>query len=103
MVPDKHSRSAQGDGSAVGSGGGHLAAGFPPMRTVEDPIMITSGGPVQVTMSVARAAGMPAIKTVGQPGGITGPPTCGTNPVTIGQTCISPILAAGNILPKAEH
>src|SRR5579885_126778 len=35
--------------------------------------------------------------TVGQPGGMMGPPTCGTTPVTIGQVCMSPARAAGGI------
>ena len=73
----------------------NLAAGMPPIFTVADPVAMVSGGPEQVTISPTLAAGAPPIITVGQPGGITGPPTCGTVPVTIGQTCISPILAAG--------
>src|SRR5262249_19967655 len=71
------------------------AAGWPPTNTVGSPWTITSGGPTQVAMSPMRAAGWPPIRTVGQPAGRIGPPTCGTTPVTIGQTCISPILAAG--------
>ena len=35
-----------------------LAAGMPPINTVALPLAIVSGGPVQVTKSVARAAGM---------------------------------------------
>jgi hypothetical protein len=49
-------------------------------------------------MSPITAAGIPPIKTVGAPGPVMGPPTCGMggNPgVTIGQTCISVNLAAG--------
>ena len=51
--------------------------------------------PAQVAMSVARAAGIPPMSTVGQPGGRIGPPTWGTTPVTIGQTCMSVTRAAG--------
>lgn len=53
---------------------------------------------MQVHMSPTLDAGMPAISTVGQPGGRIGPPTCGTGGVpgvTIGQVCISPTRAAG--------
>src|SRR5687768_5593576 len=82
------------------------AAGLPPIITVPEPAAMVSGGPTQVTISPARAAGMPAIITVGHPGGITGPPTCGTTPVTIGQVCISPTCAAipiKNILIDIYH
>ena len=44
------------------------------------------------------AAGIPPINTVGHPGPVIGPPTCGIGGVpgvTIGHTCMSPILAAG--------
>jgi hypothetical protein len=84
------------------------AAIRPPIKTVADPIAMISGGPTHTHMSVARAAGWPAIRTVGQPGGKIGPPTCGiggTPGVTIGHTCISPIRAAGGIasfLPKVS-
>lgn len=71
------------------------AAGDPHMNTVDDPMMIVSGGPAQVAISPTFAAGRPAISTVGQPGGRIGPPTCGVPPgVTIGQICMSVILAA---------
>jgi hypothetical protein len=73
------------------------AAGIPPIMTVAEPITMVSGGPVHVAMSPTLAAGIPPINTVGHPGGITGPPTWGTVPVTIGQTCISPIRAAKGI------
>jgi hypothetical protein len=72
-----------------------LAAGFPPIKTVDEPITMLSGGPLQVAMSPTQAAGTPPIKTVGTPAGKIGPPTCGTVAVTIGQTCISETLAAG--------
>jgi hypothetical protein len=75
-----------------------LAAGTPPIKTVVDPMIIESGGPTQVHRSPTRAAGKPPIKTVTLPGGNTGPPTCGTTPVTIGQTCISLILAAKDMI-----
>jgi hypothetical protein len=71
------------------------AAGILQMRTVGEPGMRTSGGPVQVAMSVARAAGKLPIKTVTPPGGKIGPPTWGTGPVVIGQVCISLTRAAG--------
>src|ERR1035441_8790768 len=69
------------------------------MSTVLQPITMTSGGPTQVAMSPTRAAGSIPISTVGQPGGRIGPPTCGTIPVTIGQTCMSVIRDAGGIFP----
>src|SRR5262245_25705521 len=72
-----------------------LAAGMLPMVTVPLPAATVSGGPVHVSMSPTRSAGMPPIKTVGSPGGSAGPPTCGTTPVTIGHTCMSPARAAG--------
>jgi hypothetical protein len=53
--------------------------------TVDDPFTMVSGGPVQVHISLTTAAGMPPIKTVEAPGPMTGPPTCGTRMVTIGQ------------------
>jgi hypothetical protein len=74
------------------------AAGLPPINTVPDPAAMVSGGPVQTHMSPTVAAGNPPISTVGAPGGNTGPPTCGTGPgFTIGQVCISVILAAKDI------
>jgi hypothetical protein len=75
-----------------------LAAGLPSIKTVPEPAAIVSGGPTQVHMSPTFAAGIPAIITVGVPGGITGPPTWGTVPVTIGQICISPTLAANAMI-----
>jgi hypothetical protein len=74
------------------------AAGRFPIKTVDDPLAIISGGPAHKHISVTRAAGILPINTVGQPPGNIGPPTCGTTPVTIGQTCISKILAAKAIL-----
>lgn len=76
------------------------AAGFPPISTVAEPLAMVSGGPVQVQLLVAVAAGIPPMSTVGVPGGKIGPPTCGTVPLTIGQTCISPTLAAGGIIQR---
>ena len=75
-----------------------LAAGIPPINTVADPTITVSGGPVQVSMSPTLNAGIPAIRTVGAPGGNAGQPMCGTVPVTIGHTCMSPTLAAGGTL-----
>jgi hypothetical protein len=73
-----------------------LAAGLPPIRTLVDPIRIVSGaGLTQVHISPTTAAGIFPIKTVGTPGPIIGPPTCGFGPSDIGQVCISPTLAAG--------
>ena len=66
-----------------------------PIMTVADPFMMVSGGPAQVSMSPMVAAGKPPIRTVVVPGGRIGPPTWGTSPVTIGQTCISVMRAAG--------
>ena len=69
-----------------------------PIRTVKQPMAIVSGGPAQVHMSPTLAAGIPPIRTVGLPGGITGPPTCGGGGVpglTMGQVCMSPTRAAG--------
>ncbi len=63
-----------------------------------EPATIESGGPVHVSMSPTLAAGIPAIIIVTVPGGITGPPTCGTVPFTNGQTCISPTLAANGMI-----
>jgi hypothetical protein len=82
------------------------AAGRFPIKTVSEPIAIESGGPTQVHMSVARAAGWPPINTVGQPGGKIGPPTCGiggTPGVCIGQVCMSPTLAAGGMACFGFH
>lgn len=75
-----------------------LAAGWPPIKTEADPLIMLSGGPAQVSISPTLAAGCPSIKTVGQPGGIMGPPVCGEPPgVNIGHTCMSPTLAAPGI------
>jgi len=46
-----------------------------PIRTVGEPLTMTSGGPTQVAMSVMRAAGSPPMRTVGSQGGRMGPPT----------------------------
>lgn len=45
--------------------------------TVKEPRAIMSGGPTHVAISPTRAAGIPAMITVGQHGGKIGPPTCG--------------------------
>ena len=73
------------------------AAGIPPIITVAEPIIIESGGPLHVSISPTLAAGWPPIITVGHPGGSIGPPTCGTVPFTIGQTCMSLTLAANGM------
>ena len=53
-------------------------------------------------MSPTLAAGMPEMMTVGQHGGMMGPPTWGTRTVTIGQVCMSVMRAAGGmtVLPR---
>ena len=82
------------------------AAGIEPISTVIDPFAITSGGPTQTAMSPTLAAGAPPISVVIAPGGRIGPPTCGiggTLGVTIGQTCISPIRAAGGIILRLKE
>jgi hypothetical protein len=71
---------------------------MPPIKTVVEPKTIESGGPVQTHMSPTLAAGKPPINTVTPPGGNIGPPTCGTIPVTIGQTCMSVIRAANGMV-----
>ena len=73
------------------------ADGLPPISTVAEPFMIESGGPTQTAESPIMAAGKKEIRTVGDPGPIIGPPTCGIGPVVIGQTCKSVILAANGI------
>jgi len=78
-----------------------LAAGCPPIITVDDPLTIESGGPTQVAESPTLAAGIPPISTVGSPGGRIVPPTCGTGGVpgvTMGHVCISPTRAADDII-----
>ena len=75
-----------------------LAAGRPPIITDPEPVTMVSGGPAQVAISPSLAAGRPPINTVGSPGGKMGPPTCGVPPgVSIGQTCVSVILAANGM------
>src|SRR5215210_6673195 len=76
------------------------AAGFLPIITFIEPMAMVSGGPVQTHMSPTTAAGMPLIRTVGTPGPVIGPPTCGIGGVpgvARGQTCMSPTRAAGGI------
>src|SRR3954447_20860694 len=53
------------------------AAGRLPIITFAEPIAMASGGPVHTHMSPTTAAGMPLISTVGTPGPVIGPPTCG--------------------------
>lgn len=73
------------------------AAGKKLISTELEPLMMVSGGPTQTAMSLIRAAGIKPIKQFGDPEMI-GPPTCGTGPgLTMGQVCISVILAAGGI------
>jgi hypothetical protein len=74
-----------------------LAAGLPQMRTVAEPFAMVSGPPAHTNMSPTVADDKPPINTVTFPGGRIGPPTCGTTPVTMGQICISVILAAKGI------
>jgi hypothetical protein len=63
-----------------------------------EPAAIVSGGPTQTHISPTKAAGNLPIITVGHPGPTIGPPTCGTGPVVIGQTCISVNLDAGGAI-----
>jgi hypothetical protein len=63
--------------------------------TVVEALMIISMGPVQMAMSVMRACGIAQVRTVGMHGGMIGPPTWGTTPVTMGQVCMSVTRAAG--------
>ena len=72
------------------------AAGAPMASTVKEPSAIMSGGPTQVNMSPTRAWGSATGQhRVGEHGGRIGPPTWGTTPVTMGQTCMSVTRAAG--------
>jgi hypothetical protein len=73
-------------------------AGLPQIITVADPFTSESGGPTQTALSPSTAAGIFPINTVGAPGPMIGPPTCGiggTPGCTCMQVCISVILAAG--------
>jgi hypothetical protein len=59
------------------------------IMTEDEPLMMVSGGPTQTAMSPTLAAGNLPISTVGAPGPMIGPPTCGIggNPgVTIGHS-----------------
>jgi hypothetical protein len=75
---------------------------LPQINTVAEPFKIVSGGPTQMQVSPNTAAGSPPITTVGVPGPIIGPPTCGIGAgnagVCIGQVCISVNLAANGII-----
>src|SRR5690554_7876829 len=72
-----------------------VATGVPLIKTVGSPWTMESGGPVHTHISPIKAAGFPLISTLGAPGPLTGPPTWGTYPVTMGQTCILPMVAIG--------
>ena len=81
------------------------AAGLFPIITVPEPLTMGSTGPsgIQVHMSLTLAAGRFPMRTVGSPGVVIGPPTCGIGGVpgiTIGQVCISVNRAAGGIIKK---
>src|SRR4051794_15659021 len=84
------------------------AAGRLPIMTFVEPIAIVSGGPVHTHMSPTTAAGWPLTSTVGTPGPVIGPPTCGIGGVpgvARGQTCMSPMRAAGGmaaIVPASD-
>lgn len=72
------------------------AAGLPPIMTVMEPLTMTSGGPTQTQVLPTVAAGKKPIMTMGWPGVTIGPPTWGiggSSGGTIGQTCMSVILA----------
>ena len=78
-----------------------LAAGRLLIMTVALPLTMLSGGPTQTHRSPTTAAGTPPISTFGTQGPEIGPPTCGIGGrpgVTMGQTCMSVILAAGGMV-----
>jgi hypothetical protein len=65
-----------------------------------EPLVMESGGPVQVQVLPTVAAGMDSMNTSGFPPGSMGPPTCGL-PLpgfTMGQVWLSPTLAAGLLM-----
>src|SRR5690606_26243298 len=68
-----------------------------PTSTVKQPMAGMEGGPVQTDISETRAAGFLPKSTPMLPRE-TGPPTWGTGPVHMGQTCMSPKVEDG-ILP----
>src|SRR6478736_4458294 len=70
------------------------AAGMPPIITLLEPRTTTSAGPQQTQVVPTLAAGTLQTSTFAAPTS-NGPPTCGTGPVVIGQTCGSPRRAAG--------
>jgi hypothetical protein len=75
-----------------------LAAGLLFMNTDCDPLVIMSKGPVHTHWLPTVAAGFLPIYTVGTPGGMIGPPTCGgVGKADMGHTCGSPTLAANPI------
>lgn len=78
------------------------AIGKPPAKTVGEPIATLSGGPTQTAIEPGPIAGITPTKTVGAEGAATGPPTCGTTPVTIGQTCMAVRVAAGMAMSGAS-
>jgi hypothetical protein len=67
-----------------------LAAGRPPIKTVNEPFIIASAPHVSPNL----AAGRPAMRTVGSPGGMIGAGI----PSVAGLEIISVTLAAGNIV-----
>ena len=79
------------------------AAGIPAISTPVEPVATAPGPPAQTFMSPIRAAGIPPINTVTAPGGKIGPPTCGTTPVTAGQTTLSVTRAAGKVIMGPFH
>ena len=77
-----------------------LAAGLLLIMTVAEPLTIVSDAPTQTQLSPTSAAVKFSISTVGAPGPVTGPPTCGIGGIAgvcIGQVCMSVNLAAGGI------
>lgn len=78
------------------------AAGLPLIITVAEPLTMLSGGPTQTHMSPRVAAGRLPINTVATQGPLMGPPTWGTTPVTMGQACMSVILAAGGMANSGQ-
>ena len=93
---DHHGRRADRDHAAVRGRVAHPRGRHPADHHLRSsPSRSSAGGPTHVHMSPTRAAGMPPIRTVGAPGGMIGPPTCGFGPSDSGQVVMSPTRAAG--------
>lgn len=79
-----------------------LAAFWPLMTTVAEPLVILSGGPQHRQADEFVAAGSPSISTSDEPCRM-GPPTCGTRPVHRGHTWRSVTRAAGFMSHRASY